>query len=39
MTLLSSPKSIIVKVCKKFNGYVSDFTHNKKIQKKIFVYF
>ena len=33
MTLLSSPKSIIVKVCKNFSGYVSDVTHNQKIQK------
>ena len=41
MALSSSPKSIIVKAGKQFNGYVSNFTHNQKIQNKnnLCVYF
>ena len=34
MALSSSPKSIIVKAGNQFNGYVSNFTHNQKIQNK-----
>ena len=33
MALASSPKSIIVKAGNQFNGYVSNYTHNKKNTK------
>ena len=33
MALSSSPKSIIVKAGNQFNGYVSNYTHNKKNTK------
>ena len=38
---VESPMSVIVKVGNQFNGYVSDFTHNQKIQNKsnLCVYF
>ena len=34
MALPASPMSVIVKVGNQFNGHVSDFTHNQKIQNK-----
>ena len=34
MALSSTPKSLIVKAGNQFNGYLPDFTHNKKIQNK-----
>ena len=34
MALSSSPKSINVKAGNQFNSYVSNFTHNPKIQNK-----
>ena len=34
MALSSSHKSIIIKAGNQFNGYVSYFTHNQKIQDK-----
>ena len=34
MALSSSTKSIIVKAGKQFNGNISNFTHNQKIQNK-----
>ena len=41
MAISSSPKSIVVKTGDQFNGYVSNFSHNQKIQNKnkLCVYF
>ena len=33
MVLSSNPKSKTIKAGTQFNGYVSNFTHNQKIQK------
>ena len=41
MSLSSSPESTILKAGNQLNGYVSNFTHNQKIQNKnnFWVYF